>query len=205
MEFSEQMRTAFGGLDAVFDVRHDCHTYRQSSLCRYTRIQLTYFTLTELLTVTAIIAILAGMLLPALNSVRAQASLCISNLKQITMSANMYHNDHNGYYIPYNMGDGTLFAYHLLTNYMMEFAHWNRYDSFEKSRLTRPALLLSLSRSDGKARRKKFPCRNRRFNRKRQKNLRYDPRDFPLRNYRHGGISDTGARNFPDRGFPLFR
>ena len=33
----------------------------------------------------------------------------------------------------------------------------------------------------------------------------YDPKDFPLRNYRHGGISDTGARNFPDRGFPLFR
>ncbi len=33
MEFSEQMRTAFGGLDAVFDVRHDCHTYRQYSLC----------------------------------------------------------------------------------------------------------------------------------------------------------------------------
>ena len=53
------------------------------------------------------------------------------------------------------MGDGTLFAYHLLTNYMMEFAHWNRYDSFEESRLTRPALLLSLSRSDGKARRKR--------------------------------------------------
>ncbi|HCG25173.1 MAG TPA: hypothetical protein DE060_12905 [Lentisphaeria bacterium] len=120
MKFSEQMRTAFGGLDAVFDVRHDCHTYRQYSLCRYTRIRLTYFTLTELLTVIAIIAILAGMLLPALNSVRAraQASLCISNLKQITMSANMYHNDHNGYYIPYDMGDGTLFAYHLLTNYM---------------------------------------------------------------------------------------
>lgn len=110
MEFSEQMRTAFGGLDAGSDVRHDCHTCRQYSLCRYTRIRLIYFTLTELLTVTAITAILAGMLLPALNSVRARASLCISNLKQITISANMYHNDHNGYYIPYDMGDGTLFA-----------------------------------------------------------------------------------------------
>lgn len=47
MEFSEQMRTAFGGLDAGSDVRHDCHTCRQYSLCRYTRIRLIYFTLTE--------------------------------------------------------------------------------------------------------------------------------------------------------------
>ena len=81
-------------------------------------------------------------------------------------------------------GDGTLFAYHLLTNYMMEFAHWNRYDSFEESRLTRPALLLSLSRSDGKARRKKFPCRNQRFNRKRQSMI---PKTFL------SGITGTAA------------
>jgi len=59
------------------------------------------FTLIELLVVVAVIAVLAGLLLPALSQAkgRAKAIACMSNIKQLTLAWVLYADEHGGRFV----------------------------------------------------------------------------------------------------------
>ncbi len=78
----------------------------------------TFFTLIELLIVIAIIAILASMLLPALNQAREKARTiqCTSNMKQIAHAFQLYGADNGGFWPRYQLTTSSPFCPWLFNN-----------------------------------------------------------------------------------------
>jgi len=90
------------------------HTHQKPGECRgrADRLPRRLFSMIELLVVIAIIGILSSLLLPALGKAKgkAKAIICLGNLKQIYLCAELYCNDYPGTYrIPSRIGD--IYAY----------------------------------------------------------------------------------------------
>jgi prepilin-type processing-associated H-X9-DG protein len=79
------------------------------------------FTILEFLTVVAIIAILAALLLPALSSGKSQArsTFCLNNLRQLGVALHAYAGDHEDSF-PANMGADGIHA----TVASQQYANW---------------------------------------------------------------------------------
>jgi prepilin-type N-terminal cleavage/methylation domain-containing protein/prepilin-type processing-associated H-X9-DG protein len=95
------------------------------------------FTLIELLVVIAIIAVLIGLLLPAVHKVREAANRmqCANNLKQIALAAHNYHDNYHkfptGARLPVYVGDRPTGATNLWIELLPYFEQDNLYKRWD--------------------------------------------------------------------------
>ncbi|MEO0588321.1 MAG: DUF1559 domain-containing protein [Planctomycetota bacterium] len=84
---------------------------KRSAMAPHPRLR-SAFTLIELLVVISIIALLIGILLPALGAARetARQAQCLSNTRQVTIALSTYATDNQAYFPPTGIFDGELGA-----------------------------------------------------------------------------------------------
>jgi len=91
---SHRRRGGLGPIPVYAMMKHAIY-YRSKLVMRQRRA----FTLVELLVVIATVAVLMGILIPALSSARRSTRkiVCLSNLRQIGVSIHLYSGDNSGY------------------------------------------------------------------------------------------------------------